>query len=324
MAQSLISRRRISSVIEYLLYIICIVPVFSLGCGLFEPAKDDVVIVVGSRHVTTDELKREMEFTGDGIGISDWQEVEIRDKLLEQIIDRYLIIEYAREKGIAISEMELKTALEDIKTGYTEKTFQDALLRGCVDSDEWKDRLRVQLLFGKVMKIVTEGIVPPSYQEIKSYYEAHKDEFRVPRMLSFRQIVTSTKKQADDLLLRLQNGEKMGELAKKYSIGPEAKNGGKVDWVGRGYLEESMEKALFSMQKGKISKVIKSPYGYHIFEVLSIRSKGMKRLSEVIKEVESRLLSQRRKAFCEEWLRKQRTHFNVKVDRAILNKLELS
>ena len=136
--------------------------------------------------------------------------------------------------------------------------------------------------------------------------------------MKFRQIVTRTKGEAENIIELLNKGDEMGNLAKKYSIAPEAENGGEVGWVDRGQLDASMDMALFSMQQGEISPVIQTPYGYHIFEVLSVRPAGRKELPEAIFEIESKLLSKRRELFFKDWLMELRTHFEVKVDQKLL------
>ena len=303
---------------------LCLVPVLIHGCGLFEGDKNGAVLVVGSRHVAPDELKKDMAFITAGMDVPVILRARLKDQLIEQIIDHYLIMEYGRENTITLSENELKSAINGIRKEYTEDGFQDALLRGYVDFEEWKDRLRKQLLKNKIIKRATKSISPPSYQDIQRYYVNNQDEFRYPRMLEFRQIVTRTKEEAESLLQRLRNGELMSELARKYSIAPEAENGGKVGWVALGHLDESMEKILFSMSQGNTSPVIKTPYGYHIFEVLSIRPEGMKKLPEVIFKIESKFINQKREAAYKKWLGELRTHFKVKVNKQLLNTLELS
>jgi peptidyl-prolyl cis-trans isomerase C len=298
--------------------------VLILACGLFDQTVNKVVLVVGSRHITTNELEKDIEFMSGGMEVPTEQQNQIRKQLVEQIIDHYLIIEYGKEKGISISEKELQSALEDIKREYTEGSFKDALLRGYVDFKQWKDRLRDKLLVNKIIRKVSEGIVRPSDQDIKRYFEENRDEFRRPQMVRFRQIVTRTKEEAENLLKRLHTGEEMSELAREYSIAPEADSGGNVGWVAKGHLHESMEKVLFSLPQGKISPVVKTPYGYHIFETLSVKPEGMKELPEVIQEIESRLTSEKRNVLCREWLRELRTHFRVKVDHDLLNTLEVS
>jgi peptidyl-prolyl cis-trans isomerase C len=324
MARSIISKTLFSFKIYGVLFCFCLIPLLILGCDLFEKDKNDSVLIIGSRHITPDELKKDMAFMTLGMGVSKVLLSPLRDQLIEQIIDHYLIIEYGRENTITLSENELQQAINSIKKEYTEDAFQEALLRGYVDFEEWKDRLREQLLKNKIIKNAITSISPPSYKEIQRYYEENLNEFRYPRMLEFRQIVTRTREEGEELLQRLRNGESMSELARKNSIAPEAENGGNVGWVALGQLDESMEKVLFSMSPGKMSPVIKTPYGYHIFEVLSIRPEGTKKLPEVLSEIESKFIDQKREAAFKKWLGELRTHFKVKVNKQLLNTLELS
>ncbi len=303
---------------------LCLVHFLILSCGPSDQAKDKVVIVVGSRQITSDQLKKDMEFIGADIDVPGQNQNMIREQMLGLVIDHYLILEYGRKMGISVSENEVQKVVKDIKRGYTEGAFKDALLGGYVDPEKWEERIREQFLVNKVIKKVTENITPPDYQDIKRYFEDNKDEFKSPKMLEFRQIVTRSREEADALLNRLNNGETMHELARQHSIGPEAEKGGRVGWVAHGDLEESMEKVLFSMPRGKISPVVKTPYGFHIFEVLSVRPEGVKQLPGVIREIESRLLIQRRELFYKKWLSNLRGQFEIKINQDILNGMERS
>jgi parvulin-like peptidyl-prolyl isomerase len=286
--------------------------------------KNKVALVVGSRQITSDQLREDMEFISADMDVPYHDRKRFKDRILKLIIDHYLILEYGRKMGISVSENEVQKFVNDIKSGYTEGAFKDALLRGYVDPDQWEGRVREQFLINKIIKKVTEKITPPDYQDIKRYFEDNRDEFKTPEMLEFRQIVTRSREEADALLARLHNGEDMHDLAKKHSIGPEAEKGGIVGWVERGHLEESMEKVLFSMPRGKISPVVQTPYGFHIFEVITVRPEGEKQLPEVIREIESRLLNQRRELFCRKWLNDLRSLFEIKINQDILSETETS
>jgi len=297
---------------------------FFLGCGLVEQEENSVVIVVGSRQITADELKKDMKFIGAGMNVLEKHQDQYRNQLAEQLICHYLIMEYGKEKGIAIPERELQSALNDIKREYGEDAFREALLRAYVDFDQWKDRFGEQLLVNRILEKVSENIVPPTYREIEQYFENNPDEFKCPQMVRFRQIVTRTKGEAESLLKRIQNGEDMSELASEYSIAPEANNGGEVGWIARDHLEESMGKVLFSMPQGKLSPVVETPYGYHIFRVLSIRSDTVKELPDVIQQIETRLFHQKREIFLKKWIENLGTHFEVRINQELLNTLELN
>lgn len=317
------NKTHIRFVVNCILYAFCLTSVLPFGCGFFVESGNKVVIIVGSRTITTEEFKYDMDFMSCGLKKHLIQQPRIRDQLLERIVDHYLILEYSAERGITLSNDEFNNALGDIKEGYPAKAFEETLLKAYVDSEQWMNRLKEQFLIKKAIKKATEDIAPPAYEEIKQYFVMNQDEFRFPQLLKFRQIVTKSKEEAEDLLKRLDHGEDMGELAIKYSIAPEAEKGGEVGWVARGLLEESMDQVLSSIAVGEASPVTKTSYGYHIFEVLSIRPGGIKKLPEVIAEIESKLITQKYAVFCEEWLKTLRAHFKVEIDWELLNRLEL-
>ena len=133
------------------------------------------------------------------------------------------------------------------------------------------------------------------------------------------QIVTKTRDEAKQVLKKLTSGEDMGELAKEYSIAPEAETGGRLGWIRQGDLEERMDKIIFSLPLGKISTIVQTSYGCHIFKVLSERPEGYNTLPESIEIIESKLLLEKKDSFYREWLKELRTLFPVVVSEQIKN-----
>jgi foldase protein PrsA len=306
-----------------LLCILFLAMFFLSGCDYFDKEKEEYVLSVGSRNVTVLELKKEMEFMTSGLEAPAKQWEMIRDKLVERIIDQYLILEYGKENGLSISDQELQKELDEIKKEYSEESFNEELLRGYVSRDEWEARLRDRLLVKKVMTRVLDSVVPPTYEEIKEYFEKNKDKFSFPEMVKFRQIVTKNEEEAKNLLDRIKNGEDMGQLAKQYSIAPEAEMEGVVGWLARENLHESMGDVIFSLSQGEVSKIVKTVYGYHIFQVLALRSEGVRELPEVKDEIESKILSEKQDAFFREWLKGVRSKYEININQSLLNQMEI-
>jgi parvulin-like peptidyl-prolyl isomerase len=293
------------------------------ACNILDRSEEEVVITVGARSITPDELKRDIKYITSGMGVTDQGVKHVIDPLVSKLVDHYLILEYGRQRGINISEKELDAEIKDIMKDYPdEAVFREMLLKRYLDYEKWKEGLRQQLLVQKIMRKVSENITPVTFDEINTYYDTHRNEFTRPAMVKFRQIVTRTKDEAKDIRKRLKNGENLDDLARKYSITPEAENGGEVGWVSKGELQESMEKAIFTLPTGKISPVTKTPYGYHIFEVQSKRPKGFKSLSEAMDEIESKLFRQKQETFYERWLIQLRGLFPIQVNRELLATLE--
>jgi peptidyl-prolyl cis-trans isomerase C len=294
------------------------------GCTFFEPEDGSAAIVVGSTRISIHQLKKDMEYFSSDLGFFLEGDEQGRDQLIERIIDHYLILEYGKTENITLSDPSFESALREIKEDFPENTFQEALLRGYVDYEQWKRRLREMLLVDKIVKRVTEGVPPPNYQEIKRYFDANQDEFKSPRMVRFKQIVVGSREEAQSLLERIHKGEELEVLARECSIGPESDQGGEVGWVAEGQLDETMEEGLFSLPEGGVSPVTKTPYGYHIFKVLSIRPEGTRDLPKVMHEIEDHLYRQEQEIYCRDWLRGLKEKVPVSVNQDLIKSLELS
>jgi len=74
--------------------------------------------------------------------------------------------------------------------------------------------------------------------------------------------------EAQEILDRLKKGESFTELAQERSLDGSRKRGGDLGYFGRGMMVKEFEKAAFALQKGQISEVVKTQFGYHIIKRL--------------------------------------------------------
>ena len=74
--------------------------------------------------------------------------------------------------------------------------------------------------------------------------------------------------EAQQVLERLKKGEDFAKLATEKSICPSRKKGGDLGWFGHGMMVRPFEQAAFALQKGQISDIVKSEFGYHIIKRL--------------------------------------------------------
>jgi peptidyl-prolyl cis-trans isomerase C/foldase protein PrsA len=297
--------------------------IFLTACDLFKGSKDKVVISVGEKRITAKELKRDLNRLTFELGMTDEETAGLMNPLVERIIDHYLILQYGMKERIEVSSQELDVAVREMQSDYPEEAFQEMLLQGYIDFEEWKEKLRQQILVKKIIGRASKTLDPVSPREIKTYYDSHRDEFKEPAAVRFRQIVMKSRAEADQISRRVKEGEDLGELARNYSISPEGERAGEVGWIAKGILDESMEKVLFSLPVGKTGPIVESPYGYHIFEVIARRPQGVKSLPDAMAEIEAKLLAEKKEAFYNQWLRELRGLFTVKVNRELLDTLEL-
>jgi peptidyl-prolyl cis-trans isomerase D len=156
-----------------------------------------------------------------------------------------------------------------------------------------------------------EAGVQVTPDDLRAYYDQHRDQYRTPDQVKVSHILIKTplpgpdgkvdekgaaeaQRRAEDLLKQLKAGAKLEDLAKKYSEDPgSAKQGGSLGWIGKGQTVPEFEKAAFSLPKGQISDLVKSSYGFHIIRVDDKQDAHVKTLDEVKAEIEPILKHQK-------------------------------
>jgi len=116
--------------------------------------------------------------------------------------------------------------------------------------------------------------------QIKKMYDDYVTSVsgREERRASHILIQTSEDKAAaqikiESLKKELELGADFAEMAKKHSQDPgSATNGGDLDWVALGEMVKPFEQVLFSMDKGAVSEVVETQFGYHLIKLDDIRS----------------------------------------------------
>jgi peptidyl-prolyl cis-trans isomerase D len=147
--------------------------------------------------------------------------------------------------------------------------------------------------------------------ELQSYYQDHRDEYRVPEQVNVRHILIKTplagsdgkvdqkgvdaaRAKAEDVLKQVKAGGNFAELAKKYSDDPgSAKNGGSLGFIGKGRTVPEFEKVAFSLPKGGTSDLVQSSYGFHIIHVDDKQDAHVKSLDDVKAQIEPLIKQQK-------------------------------
>ena len=81
-------------------------------------------------------------------------------------------------------------------------------------------------------------------------------------------ILVKTEKEVNQVLERLKKGEKFSAIAQDVSLCPSKKRGGDLGTFSRGQMVKEFETAAFALDKGQISGIVKTQFGYHIIKRL--------------------------------------------------------
>ncbi len=139
---------------------------------------------------------------------------------------------------------------------------------------------KIKIDYVEITSDALAGDIDIDEQQIKKMYDDYVASVtgREERKASHILIQSGDDKAAaqikiESLKKELEQGADFAEMAKKYSQDPgSAVKGGDLDWVALGEMVKPFEKALFAMEKGSVSEVVETQFGYHLIKLDDIRS----------------------------------------------------
>src|SRR5712672_3291690 len=219
---------------------------------------------------------------GVSVGPSELQD-EFKYKNEKVKLDYAFIKPEDLEAKITPDEAEIKAAYEKNRTRY--QIPEKRVVRyGLVDLNQLRQTAQV------------------SDDELKVRYMQNIQQYQVANRVHVEHVLLMTvgktdaeveeiRQKAEDVLKQAKKGAKFEDLAKTYSEDPGTKDkGGDLGWITQGQTVPEFEKTAFGLDKGKISDLVKTQYGFHIIKVLDKETAHTKPFEEVKDSIKTPLL----------------------------------
>ena len=205
---------------------------------------------------------------------------ELKQKVLDVLIDQELLWQEAGRKGLVVSDAEVAKVLKTM--GDSEPSREDYLgkLKTAGFSEEdFSQDLKRRL---SVIRLIKEDIakdIKVSDEEIHTFYIDNPAQFKRPEEIHVRHVLVKVDAKGNEraeqaamvkiesVLAEAKAGTDFAELARKHSEGPSAPTGGDLGFISKGQTVPPFELAAFSLKPGAISAVVQTSYGLHIIKV---------------------------------------------------------
>lgn len=297
--------------------------VLTLLCACREKTTEaaSILVRVDQRQVTLEQFRREFlkSLPPEQQNLSADERSDLERAFLVQVIDRQLALAEAQRLGVQVSAAELEEALQEHRRDYPEGAFESSLQERGITLEQWRQELQERLLLEKAARQGAYGKVKVEEREIAAYYRENRSEFDRPAQVRARQIVVGSEEEGQKLLARLRKGESFAALAQQYSLSPDAEQGGDLGFFARGEMPAEFDAAVFTLAVGKLSQLIRSEYGYHIFLVEERRDAVRLTLAQVHDEIRDKLRAEKEDQAYELWLQELRKKAKIEVNWALLN-----
>jgi peptidyl-prolyl cis-trans isomerase SurA len=254
-------------------------------------------------------------------------EIEERQKnSLRDLIDQSLLVQRGKDMGISV-ETDVIKKLDQIRIQNKLDSMEElekAVSGQGLNWEDFKNNIRSGLLTQRVISSEVGSHITIGKDEVAKYYEEHKKEFVRPEQVALRSLEVNTegkkpeelpdlKKKAETALKRIKDGEDFGAIAKRFSDGSTAKEGGYLGVYKHGELSKELETTVFKMKKNELTDVLETKQGFLILQVLEHYEEGEQPLPKVEPEIMDKLYTVRMEPALREYLKTLREQSYVVV-----------
>ncbi len=194
---------------------------------------------------------------------------ELKDYVLDRMIDDALLLREADRMGVRASTLTVSREMALLRTAIPPRRFRRLLVNTYQTEKDLEATLETHLTALATLEKLTLQNVEVSDAEIQAAWEALPPSQKIqPERIRAAQILVATEDEAARIWRTLRRRGNFAKLAKKHSISPEATMGGDLGWFSRGELPSVFDDMCFPLKKGYFSHVTASEYGYHLCRVL--------------------------------------------------------
>ncbi len=252
--------------------------------------EEEVLAIVNGEEITINEYNEKLK------QLSNFEKARYRGEeghkeFLNALVQQKLMVQKAKKMGLDKDE-EVQKKIEALMQEVTKRVLVEAL----------------------VEREVLDKVVVTN-KEAKKYYDKNKKEFQEKEKVRARHILVATEEEAKKICQELEKGTDFAKLAEEKSSDQKtAKQGGDLNYFGRGRMTPEFEKVAFNLKVGEVSDIVKTQFGYHIIKLEDKKEASTKEFYEVSDDIKKKLLSGKQREEYQKWLSKIKKKAKIKIN----------
>ncbi|MDP1831199.1 MAG: peptidylprolyl isomerase [Geothrix sp.] len=313
----------------------------ALAVLLFVPAlmaetrpdvREEILVVVNKHIITRRALTQAVEqqhaalyrqFSGKEL---DEKLKDAREKTLQGLVDAYLLEDKGAELGSPVTDDYVRASLDGIKKENNFATDADLerAIKGSlgIGLPEFMKRQKQQATQQFVLQREVFSKVAVEDNELRAYYEDHKEEYRLPTRFRIRELVLAkgataedqaeARKQLEAIQAELKSGKSFEELARHHSTSPSKATGGDLGWMNKGFLRASIEDAATKLKPEQVSAPIETDKDLYLIQLIAMEDAPVTAFAEVKAKIQEKLQEPKAQNAIEQYLANLRMRANIR------------
>lgn len=250
---------------------------------------DAVHVVVNEDVITRLELTQRMQAVVQQLKRQGTQLPErgnLEKQVLERMIQEKLQVQFARESGVQVDDVQLESALQRIaqQNKFESLTaFRAKLEKDGIEFTRFREEIRGEILSVRLREREVDSKLFISDSDIEAYLDNQAKQGKRGEQLHLAHILIvvpeqataenlrSLQQRAEEALQKLRADAEFAQIAAGYSDARDALQGGQIGWRPSNELPSLFADALAAMKPGQLSDILRSPSGFHILKLIDRR-----------------------------------------------------
>ncbi len=245
----------------------------------------EVAAVVNGEKISMSRLEQQVQnyqqqMMQQGQQVQGMDRGELRRQALESIINTEVLYQVAVEEGYNAPEDKVNSEIDSIKERFGgEQELQTMLKQQGMSEEELRNNIA---RYYTIQNYIDDRFAPEvsvKDEEAKAFYDENTASFKQEEQVRASHILIEAKEdaseqkkqEAEETLVEVQQkldeGAEFSEMARQYSEGPSSEKGGDLGFITRGQMVKSFEEKAFAMEKGAVSDIVETRFGYHLIKV---------------------------------------------------------
>lgn len=284
---------------------------------------DRVVAVVNDEVITQAELDTFLrpiyaQYSKEYSGAELMKAInEVRQKILSQMIEDKLVYQEAVSMGIEVKDEEVDKEFLAFKAKMNKPEELDEMLeKEGLTMKALRERLKKQAMVRQLQdrEIRSKVIVSPT--EVEDFFKKNPDQFRTKERVRVKSLTIKKSEEArakgltDEkakqrialLSQKIKLYRNFDQIVKDFSEDSHAKQEGSGEWIERGAMIESVDGVIFKTPVGKLTGIVETPIGYHIFRIEAKEAEKVRTFDEVKEQISGYLYQEKSNARFRDWM----------------------
>lgn len=288
------------------LFLIILVLLIACSCSKQDISifnREKPVVVIGDEKFYKKDIVEFVFFEIPEVEPATLNDREFQKEILDSFIKHKLLVAEARKAKISLDKKLVKDVYKKLNNGNVDK-----------DSNEASEKLMEEKLIAqKFLNSKLKDYLKITNEDLLAYYKEFIKSRTGKTYYHILQIVNEDKLKVEEAYKLIKSGKKFEDVAKEFSTGPEAENGGDMGVIDLENFPPVFD-VIKHMKKGEMSKLISSEYGYHIFLLKDIILSENPSFEDVKEMLYDELIDAKKDQFLEEYLKEMMKNVKIEVN----------